>query len=137
MKVEEMNEGVRILIDRMKTHPEEFNYGVHERWYDIIEEIGKRAKGEANWVPFLYDEEVEAVQNQRRQLERDEFTATVMRRLTDTYREEEEQLELLPYSRAISSGPKMFTLSRAQFNLAKRLGVTPEVLVEALGKNNP
>ena len=136
MNPEEMNEGVRILIERMDTHPEEFNYGIHEKWSDIISEIMKHARGHPNTVPFLYPEEVQAVQDKLQKLERDEFTAEVLRRLSSgTSREDvDELLERqmnLPYA---SATPKTYHLTKADVALASKLGVTPHVYAEAIGK---
>lgn len=135
MKPEEMNEGVRILLGRMDTHPEEFNYGVIDKWSDIVGEIVHRAKGEPNMVPFLDDDEVKAIYDKLRDLERHEFTAQVLRRLADTPEEDFDPDQLgLPYIPAVPKG-RTVTLTRAEMERAKALGVSPEVFVEAKRKN--
>lgn len=139
MTPEEMNEGVRILIERMDTHPEEFNYGIHEKWSDIITEILKHGRGQPSTVPFLHPEEVQAVQDKLQKLERDEFTAEVLRRLAaGTSRDDvdlmmEKQLNL-PYARAMTTVPRRFVLNKSQLANAATLGVSPEVYAEAIGK---
>ena len=128
MKPEEMNEGVRILLERMETHPQEFNYGILLKWSDIIKEIMKHAKGEPNAVPFLDDAEVKAIYDKLRDLERQEFTAQVLRRLADTP-EEPEQLDL-PYMPAMPRGSTV-TVTKAEMDRARALGVSTEVYMEA------
>ncbi len=131
MKVEDMNEGVRILIDRIKTNPEEFSYGIHEKWSDIIREVRKHAKGEPNLVPFLHEEETKAVYDALREAERQEFTGQVIRRLANAPQEDDGQLDL-PYMPAMPSNKT--TLTVTELKEAKKLGVTPEVYAEAKAK---
>ena len=132
MKPEEMNEGVRILLGRMDTHPEEFNCGTLSKWSDIIGEIVHRAKGEPSTVPFLNDEEVQIIYDKLRDLERQEFTAQVLRRLTNDTGEGYEQLGL-PYVPAIPRGATL-TLTKAEMARARALGVSVEVYLEAKRK---
>lgn len=128
MKPEEMNEGVRILLERMETHPQEFNYGILLKWSDIIKEIMKHAKGEPNAVPFLDDDEVKAIYDKLRDLERQEFTAQVLRKLADTP-EEPEQLDL-PYMPAMPTR-QTHGLSVEELKQAISLGVSPEVFAQS------
>jgi hypothetical protein len=131
MKIEEMNEGVRILIDRIKTNPEEFSYGVNEKWSDIIGEVCKRVKKEPNGLPFLHDEEVKAIYDHLVEAERQEFTAQVLRKLAGTPQEDDRQLDL-PYMPAMPRSKPNLTVT--ELKEAKRLGVTPEVYAEAKAK---
>jgi hypothetical protein len=119
MRIEEMNEGVQILLERMKTNPEEFEtpFG---KWQHIIDQIMGRKEGVKTIVPFLYDEEINALFEGLRNMERNKFTADILRGLADVT-EEGEQLNL-PYVRAMMNPPKrgelsMATLSRATKNL--------------------
>lgn len=132
MNIEDMNEGVRILIDRIKTNPEEFNNGVHERWYDIMHNVVRRAEGKEHALPFLYDEEIQAIYNQLREMNREDFTGTVLRRLADTPRVEEDGQLGLPYMPSISTRARnRHGLTVGELKEAKKLGVTPEVYAEA------
>lgn len=133
MKPEEMNEGVRILLGRMDTHPEEFNCGTLSKWSDIIGEIVHRAKGEPSTVPFLNDEEVQIIYDKLRDLERQEFTAQVLRRLTNDTGEGYEQLNL-PYIPGIPPGQTR-TITKMELELARKLGVSVEVFLESKRKN--
>ena len=76
---EPMNEGIRMLLERMKTNPEEFN----------IEEGTLYSNNK--WSKFVHDamrdeafseEERSAVREAFRQVRRDNFTSDVLRALT-------------------------------------------------------
>lgn len=129
MKIEDMNEGVRILLERMETHPQEFNNGILHKWADVVGDVMQRARGEANPVPFLDDAEVQAIYDKLRDLERHEFTAKVLRKLADTPEEREpEQLDL-PYIPAMPR--RTYGLSVEELKQAMSLGVTPEVFAQS------
>lgn len=70
----EINEGVRILVERMKTNPEEFYEGYESKWAYIID----RAKN-AGW---LTEEEHKLLDDAVNELQRDRFTADVLKTLT-------------------------------------------------------
>lgn len=128
MKIEDMNEGIRILLERMETHPQEFSNGILLKWADVVGDIMQRAKGKADPVPFLNDAEVQAIYDKLRDLERQEFTAKVLRKLADTP-EEPEQLDL-PYMPAIPRGGTV-TVTKAEMDRARALGVSNEVYLES------
>lgn len=135
MKPEEMNEGIRILLERMETHPQEFNHGIHIKWGEMVGDIMQRAKGVANAVPFLHDDEVKAIYDKLRDLERHEFTAQVLRKLADTPEEDydpDAQLGL-PYMPGIPRGSTA-VLTKAEMDRIRALGVSTEVYLE--GKRN-
>lgn len=121
-----MNDGVRILLERMETHPQEFNNGIHQKWGEIISDVVQRARGMANPIPFLNDDEVRALYDKLTDLERNEFTAKVLRTLADTP-EELEQFNL-PYMPAIPR--RTYGLSLEELKQANSLGVSPEVFAE-------
>lgn len=127
MKIEDMNEGIRILLERMDTHPQEFSYGILQKWADVVGDIMQRAKGKADPVPFLDDAEVQAIYDKLRDLERQEFTARVIRKLADTS-EEPGQLDL-PYMPAMPR--RTYGLSVEELKQAVSLGVTPEVFAQS------
>lgn len=75
MCIEEMNEGVQILLARMKSHPEEFiNSG---KWQFVHQSIKE------NRFTFLTPEEIQALDNGLREAYREKFTAMVLNRLTE------------------------------------------------------
>lgn len=132
MKIEDMNEGVRILLERMETHPQEFNNGILHKWSDVVGDVMQRARGEANPVPFLDDAEVQAIYDKLRDLERHEFTAKVLRKLADTPEEQEHEQLDLPYIPAMPR--RTYGLSVEELKQAISLGVTPEVYAETKQK---
>lgn len=88
------NKGVLILLNRMDSHPEEFterrNLGARSRWDWIIEQVSRRVlnghKGDSKNrldLPFLTDEEVDALHDKYQQLQGQAFTNRVMSELLD------------------------------------------------------
>ena len=73
-----MNEGVKILLERIKTHPEEFIKG--GRWVSMLAEY-------RDYIP----DELEPIAVEMRKLVKEEFTKEVMKELLDA---EPDQLEL-------------------------------------------
>jgi hypothetical protein len=62
-----MNDGVKILLERMKTHPEEF-YGAYNRWTEVIERFEK----------FFHANERALINGALTNIRREEFTQIVM-----------------------------------------------------------
>ena len=62
-----MNDGVKILLERMQTHPEEF-YGSYNRWTEVIERFEK----------FFNASERALINGALTSIRRDEFTQVVM-----------------------------------------------------------
>ena len=109
------NKGVLILLNRMDSHPEEFterrNLGARSRWDWIIEQVSRRVfnghKGDSKNrldLPFLTDEEVDALHDKYQQLQGQAFTNKVMSELLDEPEDTltEKQMELFA-NQAISS----------------------------------
>lgn len=67
-----MNDGVKILLERMKTHPEEF-YCDHNRWSEIINRFEK----------YFNASERALVNGALTNIRREEFTSIVMQKLLD------------------------------------------------------
>lgn len=65
-----MNDGVKMLIDRMQTHPEEF-YGHYNRWTEIIN----------NFEKFFNANERALINGALTNLRREEFTQIVMQEI--------------------------------------------------------
>ena len=70
-----MNEGVQILLERIKTHPEEFMKG--GRWTYLLSE----------YMEYL-PEELKPLTDEARKLVANEFTKDVMRELLDNKQED-------------------------------------------------
>lgn len=75
MRTEDMNEGVQILLARMKTHPEEFISS--GKWQFVHEAIKEKR------LSFLDAEEVAALDRGLKEAYREKFTAMVLKRLTE------------------------------------------------------
>ena len=73
-----MNEGVRILLERIKTHPEEFMKG--GRWINLISEYNE-------YIP----EELKPIITETRNLVKDEFTRDVIKELINGGEQSDEQ----------------------------------------------
>jgi hypothetical protein len=130
MKIEDMNEGVQIIIERIKTHPEEFEETFDGRWYDIIRSVLERVENGEKSLLFLHDDEIHAIYNELREMRRNDFTASVLHRLVDS--ETPEVQMTLPYIPAIPTVPsKTYHLSRSEVQLAKRLGISLKTFAES------
>jgi hypothetical protein len=95
MNKDAMNQGVQILLDRMDTNPEEFEYDIARgggKWSDIVQAVHARKNApEAHRkdapLPFLTDPEVNALYEKLEDVRRENFTSDVLRRLADTPKE--------------------------------------------------
>jgi hypothetical protein len=74
MRTKDMNEGVQILLARMKTHPDEFCDGL--KWEGILDSL------RAGQLDFLEAIEVKALKSGLKDMYRDRFTAKVLVALT-------------------------------------------------------
>lgn len=72
----EINEGVRIVVERMKTNPEEFLDGHLSKWAQTIHM--------ANGARWLTEEERKLLDDAADQVQRERFTAEVLKTLTKT-----------------------------------------------------
>lgn len=99
----EINEGVRFLVERMKTNPEEFYKGYESKWAQVIE----RATN-AKW---LTDEEHKLLDDAANQLQRERFTADVLKALTAP--------EVAPYETQIKA--KSMYVNQAQAKVINQL----------------
>jgi hypothetical protein len=95
MNKDAMNQGVQILLERMDTNPEEFEYDIAMgggKWSDIVQAVHARKNApEAHKntapLPFLTDPEVNALYEKLEDVRRENFTSDVLRRLADTPKE--------------------------------------------------
>lgn len=84
-----MNDGVKILLERMQTHPQEF-HGDSNRWTDIINRFEK----------FFNTSERALINGALTNIRREEFTSVVMQ-------------ELLHESTPVEIDPETFTIKTA------------------------
>lgn len=95
---EEICDGVKILVERMKTNPEEFaeEFGkwrgfVNPPWEEHI----------TNWVTTLHPIEIEMLEEARRNLLREKFTAEVMKKLLEV-KEVPTTFKATPYTQSLT-----------------------------------
>lgn len=95
-----MNEGVKVLIERMKTNPEDFEYtqdkdykyGMKQgRFYWVSEQIQSYLTNQNShhYLTLLKQEDIDALVNAFKERHEQEFTDKVMR---DLFKEEEEPI---------------------------------------------
>jgi hypothetical protein len=69
-----MNDGVALLLDRMKTNPEEFvGEGVYSKWSDLF----------SMYKDSLEPEDIQAFESARKTLIQEHFTQAVIKELVD------------------------------------------------------
>ena len=81
-----MNAGVEILLGRMESHPEEFQWDNGTARWDWLMRMMTGEKGYANepWgynLSFLPDEEIQALTTKFKSIQGEAFTRSVMREL--------------------------------------------------------
>lgn len=86
-----MNKGVEILLERMKSNPEEFlpeipMGGLPPKWRDVVVAVHHRVTGEIGEYPyfdlkFLSDEDVKALHTKLTEIRGDQFTRDVLAKL--------------------------------------------------------
>ena len=75
-----MNAGVEILLGRMESHPEEFQWDNGTRWVWLLRMLdGEDPEGRD--LSFLPDEEIQALRSKFNSIQGEAFTRTVMREL--------------------------------------------------------
>jgi hypothetical protein len=98
----EINEGVRILVERMKTNPEEFTDGLSSRWAEVVHT--------ASGAKWLTDEEHKLLNDASNQVQRDRFTARVLKALTKeeeyftTQENKHKHMVITPSQKALMGG---------------------------------
>ena len=83
--MKEMNKGVQILLERMRSNPDEFVPDIQgkysPKWRRIILSVEMRVKGGKDYaeeLPFLSNEEIKALWDGMQQLQGELFTKRVM-----------------------------------------------------------
>jgi hypothetical protein len=107
MKSEDMNEGIRLLLERMKTNPEEFE--IEDGALYSSSKWGKLVHDALRDEVFS-EEERSAVQEAFRQVRRNNFTSDVLRALTV----EETPVIKAEWSKLLHSGT--ITATQSQYN---------------------
>lgn len=86
--MKEMNKGVQILLERMRSNPDEFVPDIqgkyHPKWRNIILSVEMRTNGGKDYkdqLSFLSNEEIKALWDGMQQLQGELFTKRVMNTL--------------------------------------------------------
>lgn len=98
-----MNDGVKILLERMKTNPEEF-VGVHSKWNHVISEH----------IAFLEEDDRKAITGGLDKIMQQHFTEEVMKELIDPHQETKDWVEKVMDSHGIAGSTKGTTWGRLQ-----------------------
>lgn len=109
-----MNDGVKILLARMKTHPEEFMYNPSKdanKWSRLLN----------TFRHCLTKEEVYAIDSGIQGIERERFTELVMQELLDPHEDKQQEINFR------TSGN--VTLNSSQILPSSNVTVTTEPLV--------
>ena len=85
MNIEDMNEGVRMLIKRIESDPQEFDEGTLSKWGRVLGGFPERYRD------ILTKDEIEAIEAKLKEAQRANFTSLVMRVLTGTDEYSQEQ----------------------------------------------
>lgn len=130
--MKEMNKGVQILLERMRSNPDEFVPNVHgyypDKWSKIIMAIEMRTNGGKDYkdqLPFLNDEEVKALWNGMQQLQGELFTKKVMNILLQDAQEfqlSDVPTTLAPLMATLSSTAELSSSFRQPNDASKKMG---------------
>jgi hypothetical protein len=78
MNIEDMNEGVRMLVKRIESDPQEFEDGSLTKWGRVLGGFPERYRD------ILTKDEIEIIEAKLKEAQRTNFTSLVMRVLTGT-----------------------------------------------------
>jgi hypothetical protein len=80
-----MNKGVQILLERIKSNPEEFAPDIAgrypEKWRIVLQEVQARVNGEKQFLDFLSDAEIAELWRAMQNVRSEQFTKKVMNTL--------------------------------------------------------
>jgi hypothetical protein len=93
MNIEDMNEGVRMLVKRIESDPQEFEDGSLTKWGRVLGGFPERYRD------ILTKDEIEIIEAKLKEAQRTNFTSLVMRVLTGSEDESERA-----YGKSIGSG---------------------------------
>lgn len=114
-----MNDGVRILIERIETNPEDFEYD--GRFSDIADTINEFCQGSnRTWFWFLSEEDKEALKRAWANKAGREFSEHVMKTLFEEPKEEED-LRKIKAKISISQAAQQAQIAHAKALQARAL----------------
>lgn len=106
MNIEDMNEGVRMLVKRIESDPQEFDEGALSKWGLVLGGFPERYRD------ILTKDEIEVIEAKLKEAQRANFTSRVMRVLTgaDEYSAEQAYKEQIYQTTAGRNRPALGTL---------------------------
>jgi hypothetical protein len=119
-----MNDGMKIILERMKTHPEEFKYGTKNIF----------SLDESKWLPLIKEyedslpkEDMKAFKEAIDVMRQEQFTAKVMEELLDP-KSEQLELDLNPrQTPRMPSGMQTLSVSTSSTSLKELLAEKAEL----------
>lgn len=117
---EELSVGVKILLERCKTNPEEI---MGTKWLNVVEAVFnyKETRARSPSLRGLTEQEIDLIYEALNGLYRAKFDSYIMANVLNA--DEEEPVK-----------PKKLTMTSAQVAIAKKLGVSPSQYATALLK---
>jgi hypothetical protein len=121
-----MNKGVQILLERIKSNPEEFTPDIAgrypDKWRNILQQIEARANGEVpKYLDFLPDAEIAELWQAMQSVRGDQFTKQIMNTLLRDGVELSSSLHQAPSE---SPKNKIHKVKAIDIKVAKELGMT-------------
>ena len=106
MNIEDMNEGVRMLVNRIESDPQEFDEGSLNKWGLVLGGFPERYRD------ILTKDEIEVIEAKLKEAQRANFTSRVMRVLTgaDEYSQEQAYKDRIYQTTAGRNRPQLGTL---------------------------
>jgi hypothetical protein len=125
MRTEEMNKGLQILLERIKSNPEEFTPDIAgrypEKWRNFLQQVEARANGEVpKYLDFLSDAEIAELWHAMQEVRGDQFTRQVM----DTLLRDGELSFTSDQGLGETQKNKIHRVKAIDIKLAKELGMT-------------
>lgn len=124
------NQGVQIILNRMQSNPDEFTqrHGIHPaRWDWLLEQVVRRVEhrhqNDDNYrieLPFLSNDEVDALYDKWMSIQGDAFTHRIMRELLEDEGAESEYDHITDALR-YGTGTKRMVIPMHLLEIAKRL----------------
>lgn len=126
MTTENMNKGVQILLERIKSNPEEFAPDIigkyPDKWRNILVQVEARASGEVpTYLDFLSDTEIQEIWRALQNVRGDQFTKQIMNTLL---RDGVELSSSFSQGRSATPKGKSHKVTALDIIVAKELGVT-------------
>ena len=130
------NQGVQIILNRMQSNPDEFtlHHGIHPgRWGWLLEQVVRRVEhrhqNDDNYrieLPFLSNDEVDALYDKWMSIQGDAFTHRIMRELleedgTEAIHRTSMEYDIATDTLRYGTGTKQMRIPTHMLEIAKRL----------------